>query len=161
MANVRGTHQLSPSCEFQKIGFVIGRKKWLVCVDGSEGGQRAFMSTLFDLAQPQRKDIIYVLTVKRGKEDANELVERYESQFQGHHTLLDAGLEYEILVKEAPKQAKTIGETICNLVEELGVHYVVVGSRGLSGLKKVLLPQFGLCGDVQLGLKTFAVKIPN
>eukprot|EP01113_Clastostelium_recurvatum_P031320 TRINITY_DN389_c0_g1_i1.p2 TRINITY_DN389_c0_g1~~TRINITY_DN389_c0_g1_i1.p2 ORF type:complete len:124 (-),score=19.48 TRINITY_DN389_c0_g1_i1:65-436(-) len=103
--------------------------KYMICVDGTEQGHKAFDFTT-KLARPD--DTFYLLSVIKGgqpKQDAERLMVSYEEACKQH------GFPYEAMIVEGadPKEA------ICTMVDKYDIDTLVLGTRGRSGIKKVLL----------------------
>jgi len=131
--------------------------KMLVCTDGSEQSQKAVEKAIIIAKGCLVKDIL-IIHVDDGKQDfpsftrgsngfvATKEIEQFlkikeEKEAEGNKILADAR---EAFAKEGLK-AKTLlakghpANTIVSVACEKGYDLIVIGSRGLGGLKKVFL----------------------
>jgi len=112
--------------------------KYMVAIDGSDNGHKAF-----EMAQKliKENDILYLTTVVRTPEGAMEtsqavrdeaikLVLRYEGLCS------EANLNYESIVVQGTTDAR---EAIINMVEKYGIDVLILGTRGLSKIKKMIM----------------------
>ena len=116
-------------------------KNILVAYDGSETSKRA-IDTAADLIAPDARihlDIVNVVSIPMlsddqassfaaildlMKSDAEEVLADALNQFEGRHQLLVLGTD--------------VASEIAKLIEKNGYDMVVIGSRGLSGMKQYL-----------------------
>jgi len=105
----------------------------MVALDGSEGAQKAFdMCTR--LAKP--KDLVFLITVLQGdnsptaKDQANNMIISYETVLQ------EKGIPFEGIILEASTDPR---EGILDAVERYNINVLVVGTRGLSKIKRLFM----------------------
>lgn len=132
--------------------------KMLVCTDGSEHSQKALAKASLIAAGPGVEEIA-VINVYDSKmelhtsawgsrdfavteDDIRRLREMHEEQKEARKKMLDDAVSY---FAEKGFKARPIlkeghpSHTIVSVAEEEGFDTIVIGSRGLGGLKKLLL----------------------
>eukprot|EP01104_Vermistella_antarctica_P019746 TRINITY_DN7944_c0_g1_i1.p2 TRINITY_DN7944_c0_g1~~TRINITY_DN7944_c0_g1_i1.p2 ORF type:complete len:159 (+),score=48.99 TRINITY_DN7944_c0_g1_i1:159-635(+) len=121
--------------------FAVNRKRWMVCVDGSKSGEKAFNTAFFDLVNPIRHDTLVVAVVDSGGVcQGQALLDNKEKQLKANQTILKSGLQYELLlIPGVGDDKKHVAQAICKAVTDNKINFVAIGSRGLSGIKKQLL----------------------
>ncbi len=132
--------------------------KMLVCTDGSEHSQKALEKASLFASGPAVEEVA-VLNVYDGRmdlhasawgsrnfavteDDLKRLREMYNEQIEERKRMLDDAVLYlaekNIKARAILKEGHS-SHTIVNTAEEEGFDTIVIGSRGLGGLKKLLL----------------------
>ena len=126
--------------------------KVLVCTDGSASSQKTLLQASI-IAEGCNVIEVAIIHVYDGKEDLSpffihtgkqeELVKRVKEEYQERRRdILDNAAK---IFKEKNIRTRTIlkeghpAHTIINVASEEGFNMIVIGSRGLGGLEKLLL----------------------
>ena len=120
--------------------------KILACTDGSEQSIKA-MGKVLEIAEEKKKveiTVIHVMPMYQafftGYEISSEMVRQWdECRREESNKILDEAVKCfeakNIQVNTLSKEGHP-ADTICNVASEMGCDLIVIGSRGLSGLKK-------------------------
>eukprot|EP01112_Ceratiomyxa_fruticulosa_P008802 TRINITY_DN2280_c0_g1_i1.p1 TRINITY_DN2280_c0_g1~~TRINITY_DN2280_c0_g1_i1.p1 ORF type:complete len:125 (+),score=18.28 TRINITY_DN2280_c0_g1_i1:184-558(+) len=104
--------------------------RYMVCLDGSEQAKKAFD---FATRLIQKEDMMYLVTILRTgiyKDDAQMMIMKYEQ------SCMEMGIPYEAIIVEGNLDPR---DAIINMVEKYMIDTLVVGTRGMSTIKKMFL----------------------
>ncbi len=123
-------------------------KKILVAYDGSELSQQAVREAKTN-ATEHPDTVIHVITVIYAtgpvtntvfmRSIGHELAEQYESEIAKVKDELEAedySVETKVIVGESNRNP---GAAICDYAKEMDAELIIIGNRGLGGMKKLLL----------------------
>eukprot|EP00005_Dracoamoeba_jomungandri_P003127 CAMPEP_0174260940 /NCGR_PEP_ID=MMETSP0439-20130205/11060_1 /TAXON_ID=0 /ORGANISM="Stereomyxa ramosa, Strain Chinc5" /LENGTH=178 /DNA_ID=CAMNT_0015345331 /DNA_START=27 /DNA_END=563 /DNA_ORIENTATION=+ len=125
---------------FHEMGVAIGRRVFIVAYDHSQASDRALRCVLFDLAQAERQDQVIIAScgTEKDKEEKERELAKCLSMVKAFSSLEYLDVKTRFVLVDGTKKTH-IAKRICTLAEHLGAHYIVLGCRGLSGVKKQLL----------------------
>lgn len=123
--------------------------KILLAIDGSEGSDKAIDKTI-EIAEKMEAEITILSVVENvpililpeiTAHNLDSLLESLENKARkivktGEKAFAEKGLNYKTLIE---KGTGPVAETICRVAEQGEFDLVVMGSRGLGGLKEFLL----------------------
>ncbi|MBD1221613.1 universal stress protein [Virgibacillus halodenitrificans] len=123
-------------------------RKILVAYDGSPLSRQAIEEAKQQAAIKQGAEV-YVIAVARtsgpntnvvvSRSIGNELAEHFHPQLEKikqEFERLDISIFMEVIVGDPNENP---GKSICNFAEEQGIDLIIVGSRGLGNVKKIIL----------------------
>jgi len=117
----------------------IDSKKWLICIDDSIPSQQGFFSVLYDLYQSSRNDIIYLFICDIPEiTNMDEIIKNCEEFLKRKEESQKKSILYEI-IRVSTKSRSEVGHKIVQYAESKHVHYIVMGTRKLSGIQKAIV----------------------
>eukprot|EP01094_Clydonella_sp_ATCC50884_P000698 TRINITY_DN1052_c0_g1_i1.p1 TRINITY_DN1052_c0_g1~~TRINITY_DN1052_c0_g1_i1.p1 ORF type:complete len:182 (+),score=36.75 TRINITY_DN1052_c0_g1_i1:51-548(+) len=115
----------------------VQTKRWFVCYDGSDSAKHALNTTLFDLVNRNRPDIIAVCVVG---EETYERSEEYISGMFDQEKRSGHTVNWELLcVPSGAESGTDAAKILCSEAKRYAADFMVCGCRGLSTLKKAFI----------------------